>query len=594
MEHEKKTKYLPFGYKLMLSYSVIILIPVLLAGYVANSIYVNSIQERAHEIHNGTIQQMKDNISYKIDDLIRISDMLYLDTALSTSLRSYDEGWASYETTTKYLLPKFQTTLEAANNKIWLSVYLHNNTLPEIYHNYYNTNPLNSRSSVLDLYHIDRIADKPWYREFPEEKYKVTMQWKQIEDDAKFARISLLRRIVDTENPLQLKEIGFVRVSVRLKDLLESVDYEKIGKETTIVIVDQSGSIVTSSSKVEQVMGQILREKTEKDLVIQEELPGLDWKMVAFVPKDMTDQTTREVRMWTILICLGCFIIFASIGIFMSRYFGKKVRKIISVLDSFHQGDFQKRIKFKGRDEFTRISLALNDMGQNIGNLIEEVYITNIQKKEAELESLQAQINPHFLYNTLSSISRLAKFGQVDKLQRMVMDLAKFYRLSLNEGRIVIPVKHELEQIEAYINIQKTKFGDDMAVYYDINPEILPYTTIKLILQPFVENVFKHARYEDRINIRIVGKLEEDQIAFHIIDDGIGIAPDIIRQIFDPVEGLDFGCGIRNVDQRIRLHFGDVYGVSIASRPGIGTTVRIIIPLSGEDLQRKEDLGSRR
>jgi two-component system sensor histidine kinase YesM len=330
---------------------------------------------------------------------------------------------------------------------------------------------------------------------------------------------------------------------------------------------------------VEYVKGQLLREKTVNDLVIQEELPGLDWEIIAFVPKDMTDQTTRKVRMWTIFICLACFIIFASIGIFMSRYFSKKVNVIISVLDSFQEGDFQKRIKFKGRDEFTKISLALNDMGQNIGKLIQEVYITNIQKKEAELESLQAQINPHFLYNTLSSISRLAKFGEVDKLQRMVIDLAKFYRLSLNEGRTVIPVKHELEQVEAYINIQKTKFGDDMAVYYDINPEILRFTTVKLILQPFVENVLKHARYNDRINIRIVGRLEEDQIAFLIIDDGIGIAPDIIRQIFDPVESLNVGYGIRNVDQRIRLHFGNVYGVSIVSRPGIGTTVRITIPI---------------
>jgi two-component system sensor histidine kinase YesM len=579
MEYETKSKYLPFGYKLMVSYSVIILIPVLLAGYVANSIFVNSIQERAHEIHNGTIQQMKDNISYKIDDLTRISNMIYLDTTLSSSLRSYEEGWQSYETTTKYLLPKFQTTLEAANNKIWLSVYLHNNTLPEIYHNYDNTNPLNSRSSVFDLYHIDRIADKSWYKEFPPEKYKVTMQWKQIEDDANFARISLLRRVIDTGNPLQLKELGFVRISVRLKDLLETVDHEKLGKDTTIVIMDQSRRIISSSSKGETINGQILREKTKEDLVIQEELSGLNWDIVAFVPKDMTDQTTSEVRMWTILICLGCFIIFASIGMFMSRYFGKKVHKIISVLDSFHEGDFHKRIKFKGRDEFTIISLALNEMGQNIGNLIKEVYITNIQKKEAELESLQAQINPHFLYNTLSSISRLAKFGEMDKLQRMVMDLAKFYRLSLNEGRTVIPVKHELEQVEAYINIQKTKFGDDMAVYYDINPEILQYTTIKLILQPFVENVLKHARYEDRINIRIVGRLEENQIAFHIIDDGIGIAPDIICQIFDPVDGLNVGYGIRNVDQRIRLYFGNLYGVSIVSKLGIGTTVRIIIPV---------------
>ena len=131
------------------------------------------------------------------------------------------------------------------------------------------------------------------------------------------------------------------------------------------------------------------------------------------------------------------------VSIVVSRYFSRRVSKIVSVLDSFQEGEFHKRVSFKGNDEFTHISSALNDMGSNIGKLINEVYLADLQKKEAELESLHAQINPHFLYNTLSSISRLARFGMLDKLQRMVMDLAKFYRLSLNDGRNIISVKNE-------------------------------------------------------------------------------------------------------------------------------------------------------
>ncbi|ANE45775.1 histidine kinase [Paenibacillus swuensis] len=572
--------YLPFSYRLMLSYSVFIIVLILLGGYALNAVFVGSIQDRTREINTGTIQQMRDNITYKVDDLVRISNMIYLDDTLSKHLRHYEEGWASYEVTTKYLLPKLNTTIEAANDSIWLSVYLHNAALPEIYLDHNHTDPLRAGRSVFDLYNIRRIQDKSWYKRFPKEKYGETMEWKQIEDDARYGRISLLRRIVDTNSPIRLEERGFIRISTSLTTLLESVDYDKIGEGTALFITDAKGTIMSSSGQTKWLAGDRLPGGTEDVLEIREEIPRLDWYLVAWVPKNLTERATDKVRFWTFAVCFASILLFSFAGYLVSRLFAKKVNKIVTVLDLFQQGDFQKRIHFKGRDEFTEISESLNEMGQNIGDLIREVYITKIQKKEAELESLQAQINPHFLYNTLSSISRLAQFGQLDKQQQMVLDLAKFYRLSLNEGRTVIPIRSELEQVEAYINIQRTKYGDSVAVRYDIEPELDQYNTIKLILQPFVENVFEHARFEDRVHIRIVGELAGADVVFKIIDDGIGIHPSVVRRILHPIESVDVGYGIRNVHQRIRLHYGEDYGVAIYSRPGIGTTVRIQFPRS--------------
>lgn len=577
--HKKEHRYIPFGIKLMLTYSLFIIIPVLLVGYAANLIFTNSIQERTREINHGTLEQMKDNIKYKLEDMSRISGMLYFDSNLASYLRRYEEGWVSYEATTKQLLPRILTTIDAANNKIRLAIYLHNNTLPEIYHNYKDTDPLNSEGPLFDLYHIERIKDRPWYLEYPTERYGETMQWKQVEGDTKFGHISLLRRLVDMNDSIAVKEIGFVRISLRLTDLLESVDSEKIGKGTKIFAMDENRKIMFSSGDTDYKLGETLsEEKIANYWVIDEPIPQLNWHLVALVPTDIMEKATKEVRFWTILICLACYIVFSFAGLFISRFYSRKVSKIVRVLDSFQEGNFQKSINFKGNDEFTRISIALNEMGQNIDELIQEVYMTNIKKKEAELESLQAQINPHFLYNTLSSISRLAKFGEVDKLQRMVLDLAKFYRLSLNEGRTVIPIRNELEQVSAYINIQKTKFADGMQVFFDVDPDLFKFTTVKLILQPFIENALEHAWYGDRINIRIVGKLEGELITFQVIDDGVGIHPEVLRQLSDPVESLNVGYGIRNVDGRIRLHFGAEYGVTIVSKRGIGTSISITIP----------------
>lgn len=571
--------YIPFGYKLMLSYSAFIIIPVLLVGYIANSVFVDSFRKQTSTNIQGTLQQMKDNIVYKMDDIKRVSDLLYNDDTIASNLRHYEKGWVTYEATKKYLLPRFRNANETTTSRIWLSFYFHNAMFSEIYNLWNNVDPLSTNTQVLEWYHIDRIMEKEWYKQFPEEDFGKTLQWKRIEDDEKYGRISLLRRLVDI-NEVNMGEFGFLRISVYLSELFESVDFKKFGEGTTIFVLDENNRIITSSGLPEPRTGEVWTDEIHEDsMVIEQNLSGLGWNLIALVPSEMTDGDTAKVQRLTMLICLGCFVIFSIAGYFISRFFSRRVTKIVSVLDSFQEGEFHKRILFKGNDEFTRISSALNEMGKNIGGLIREVYLTNLQKKEAELASLQAQINPHFLYNTLSSISRLAKFGEVDKLQRMVLDLAKFYRLSLNNGNNLISIYNEFEQVKAYIDIQKTKYEERMQVQYDIQMDIFYYETLKLILQPFVENILEHAWCGDSINIRIVGTIENEMIILHVIDDGIGFQKGTIDQLFESKENaVQVGYGIRNVDQRIKLHYGREYGVRIVSRPGIGSTVRIAFP----------------
>lgn len=575
----RRTKgFLPFGYKLMLSYAAFIILPLLLVAYTANTIFVSSIREQTRSNISGTLQQIRDNITYKLHDSVRLSDMLYFDSTFIYHLRNSGEGWASYEATTKQIVPKMLTALEMPSSKLWLSVYVHNTALPEIYHTYEYQDPMAAKNRMFDLYQIRRIAGSSWYLNYPLEKYGVTMQWKQIEDDGQYGRISLLRRIVDNSYPGTLQEVGFIRISAQLSDLLESIDYQKIGERTALFLTDEEGRVLTSTGTADIRPGQLWRSDTGgTSLVIQADLPEPQWRLIALVPPDITERDTQRLRNWTLLICAICFIVFSFAGAFISKYFSRRVSKIVSALEAFHEGNFEKRIHFKGNDEFTQISSALNEMGQNTGELIRKVYETNLRKKEADLASLQAQIHPHFLYNTLSSISRLAKFGKLDRVEQMVRDLAKFYRLALNEGRTLIPVRDEVEQAKAYLNIQKTKYGERMTVYYDIDPRILGYTTIKLILQPFLENVLKYAWLGDSIRMRVTGELADGKVIFKVIDDGIGIDPETVRQIQDPA-GNTVGYGIRNVDERIRLYYGQEYGVSIYSRPGIGTAVRIVLP----------------
>lgn len=584
----KKSKYIPFGYKLMLTYLVFVIIPVIAIGFFSHNMYQNSMREQTRSNIQGTLLQTRDNIEYKMSDVERVSSMLYEDYFLNLQLRIIDEGWDRYERMTKIILPKFDIAINATGVNIAMYLFLHNENFNEVYTgSFTNENPVLLERDY-NLYHIKRIEDKSWYKNFPKEEYGGTKIWERVERDQDFNRISLLRRLVDNSRPMSLKEIGFMRLSVSIEELFQSVDYRKIGEGSILAIRDGDGEILHQSG----VMPNDFANDTIQDeryMMITESMRGTPWELVAYVPMTIMERDSAKVRMFIILLCILCLIVFTIAGMFISRYFSIRVTKIVSVLNAFREGDLHKRMGYKGKDEFSQIALALNEMGHNIDHLIGQVYVTQIEKRELELESLQAQINPHFLYNTLSSISRLAKFGEIDKLHRMVLDLAKFYRLSLNEGRTVIPVRSELEQAEAYINIQTTKFGDAVSIYFDIDPEIIKYVTIKLILQPFIENACEHAWFGDSIHIRIVGELEGNNIIFKIIDDGIGMSPLLIKQIFDPVEGLNTGYGIRNVNSRIQLHFGPQYGVTIGSRPGIGSTVRIVIPAQLPDRRAKTD-----
>ncbi|WP_435922156.1 sensor histidine kinase [Paenibacillus sp. DYY-L-2] len=568
-----KGRFIPFGYKLMLTYMVFVILPVIAIGYFSHAMYQESIRGQTRSNMQGTLKQIKDNIEYKLSDAERISSMLYDDYSLITQLRNYEKGWENYDQTINVVMPKFSIALNSTAMNISMFLFLANDTIPERYYGSFEQERPDLLEGNYNIYHLKRIEAKAWYTDFPPEVFGSTLLWQRVERDFEYNRISLLRRLVDYQNPPELKELGFMRISVRTAELFQAVDYTKIGNGSALIVKDEYGRQLYRSGNVPEEGIQ----DTEY-LIIRESVGNQSWRLEAYVPLTVMEQDSRKVRMFLILICMLCLIVFTFVGMFISRYFSIRMNKIVFVLNAFREGDLRKRMGYRGKDEFSQIASALNEMGQNIDRLIEQVYVTQIEKKEAELESLQAQINPHFLYNTLSSISRLAQFGEVDKLQRMVLDLAKFYRLSLNEGRTLIPIRSELEQVQAYMNIQTTKFGESVSVFYDIDPAITRFVTVKLILQPFIENSLEHGWFGSPIHIRVVGRKEGDRIVFKIIDDGIGMPRERIRQIFDPLEGLNTGLGIRNVHSRIQLHFGQDYGVTIGSGPGIGTTVQIVIP----------------
>jgi two-component system sensor histidine kinase YesM len=262
----------------------------------------------------------------------------------------------------------------------------------------------------------------------------------------------------------------------------------------------------------------------------------------------------------------------------------------------FQKGSFQERIEIRNRDEIGDLSLGYNSMVANIKQLIDDSYILQIKEKEAELNALQAQINPHFLYNTLEMIYWEAEAANQTHIGEMVISLSRLFRLSLNRGKNYTSVAQEKEFIENYLILQKLRFKDDLEYTIQIEDNILEFTVLKLILQPFVENAILHGfgKKRGKVRISIQGMLREDHLYFKIEDDGIGMDPIILQNILEDETENETntsqesgGFAIKNINKRLELYFKDNYSLKFTSELGKGTTVEILIPFN--DQTKKEN-----
>lgn len=564
-----------FGYKLMISYLLLVMIPVVSIGYYAYTTSVQYVKVQTIQNVSGTLKQARDNILEKMKVVERVDKQVYLDQSLQIALNKKVEPWESYLTTSNNVIPKLEASLNLTSNDILLDLFLHNDTLPEIYFVTVGQDPL-LQGKRFELFHFDRIESMEWTRMF--RALKAESLWRQVDEDAKFGNVSLLRKMMDFHTVLP---IGMMRITVKMDDLFGNLNYggSSEGVSSYLAVTNEQNEPVYES--IENRLPQDWASQPEHYMQIREPIDGLNWYVMALVPLHELEKGANKVKKVTLLVCLLSFSIFMAVGAFVSTYFSKHIRRIVLSLKSFQEGNFAKRIRYSGTDEFAQIAGAFNEMAENIEGLIQEVYISNLHQKEAELEALQAQIKPHFLYNTLSSISRLARLGEVEKLHKMVSGLATFYRLTLNQGRSIIPIREEIRQVQSYIDIQKIKHVDRLDVSYDIQFSVLEYDTVKLILQPFVENALEHAMFEERLHIRIVAYQDEGTIVMKVIDNGIGMSAETIRKIFANKD-QSIGYGIRNVNDRIKLQFGVSFGVTLHSGLGIGTTIRIVIPVYKE------------
>ncbi|WP_058303637.1 sensor histidine kinase [Gorillibacterium timonense] len=572
-----KKRFIPFTYKIMIPYLILVLLTDLLIGYISYTMLVESRTEMAETNIRTLVKQTRNNMTYQMDEIQRMSDTLFSSLSLQTALQFTGNQRDVMLNIRDNIVPQMKGPLLLYGNNLRLALYTVNEEILEV--------PGDDMAAPIqrrDYYvlNFSRIVDTDWFR-YLQGAYADNL-WIQLGTDKELGNLSHFRKLVTSGAGPTV--IGYVQITARLDDLLSTTNNTfPFEQGMRLRLFDNQGRILYEK-------GHSL-EGTSKDqsdyLSIEEDMPDTGFVMEAQVPHTYLNKDASRLQRVIVAICGISFVVMAGIGFVVARVSGKKMKRILKLVRSFKDGNLEKRIEFTGNDEFVHIANSFNQMATSIELLIHDVYEQGQQKKQAELDALQAQISPHFLYNTLSAIGSLSNLGEVQKVTQMVQALSRFYRLTLSEGQSVIPLEKELEQVEAYLEIQRVKYADAFTVTIDIEPEIRPLPIIKLILQPFVENVFKHAWFGETIAIRITGKRLGELLELKVIDNGIGMQPEALQSLLKSTVQAS-GYGLKNVEDRIKLRYGPEYGIKVRSLYGAGTTIRILLPVQDQQLSLDE------
>ncbi len=312
-------------------------------------------------------------------------------------------------------------------------------------------------------------------------------------------------------------------------------------------------------------------------------LEGTDWRIVGVSYLDemnsMRDKALSGVLLATLICCLILGIIIRAV---LAKILTRPVNSLIASMHSFESSpdDYRYSPAENQINELQMISDSFGQMTWIIRSLMEKAREEEATLRKTELKALQAQINPHFLYNTLDSIQWMCERGKNESAVNMVSALAKLFRISISRGHELIPIRDELKHAESYLIIQKYRYSDRFEYRFDIDESLNEYLCSKITLQPLIENAIYHGIEPliDDGEIVISAYSEGEDIILSVADNGVGMTAEQVNSVLSKNRSDSNGIGVRNVNDRIKIYFGECYGLSVESEPDEGTTIKVRIP----------------
>ena len=525
--------------------------------------------------------------------MVRSSDLEDMQSIIDQTKESIDSQTAVYSSLLNYLTysPDIEEIIKEKNIDNYTAYEKYNEiadpllSVPKSYHDAINRIQLFAQSIQVEheytLVPLAKMKEEWWSSELQDD---VRIQW-----------------LVNFER----KEVAAVRMIYDDQALDAAIcivlDYNKIFQPLTNILTEENGGMVTdedgrilyNKSELEDIE---LKKSDDRDAALEKinqecaytvaESKENNWNFYLYKSQRAISGSVRRLLLEEIPLMAVCCLITLALGLSFSRIFTRKIEELTRNMDQVNHGSREVTVSSDSEDEVGILINSFRRMMDEINRLIDEVYVNKIALKEYELKALQAQINPHFLYNTLSMMNWMAiRSGQMD-ISKVTLALSTFYRTALSKGEDMVTVETCIQNMEAYLEIQLTMHDHNFTVEWDIDPDIKNEKMPKLLLQPVVENAIEHGideKEEGDKKIFLSFRGQGNDVEIIVRDNGTGMEQEKAETL---VTYQAKGYGLKNVNDRIRLLYGEAYGIRIFSEPGEGTTVIMRFP---KEIRNYED-----
>lgn len=580
--------------KLLISYVLLILVPFGFYTAFTFSSISESSRQQLQQAADQVLEQTRGLLNYKLNNVIYASDQLFYDEEMNKTIKR-DQNLALGPQLLEDLnkMKVMISNAFKAEDMHRLILYLDSSV-------YYSNSYSISGDFKTHFSNISSISGEDWYQKLHGHDGKV--MWVKPTlitrfNDFSETVIPCVRFIKDIDNYSNI--IGVLRFDLLQSDINTIVEKAATTDNGVAYLLNSDGDIMASSDMNlagEYNAGMNLsalpsgsRENWHTATVNDAEvvigalpIKNTDWVLVSIIPS-----LDIQAAGWQITRKMLPFLVLAvTLSSLMAIVFSYTITKRVHILSKKMMGIRNETLpgpmEEKGSDEISMLIRSYNYMIGKIKQFSETQYKLGRDVKNAELKALQAQIDPHFLYNTLDLVNWVALRNKVPEISEIVLKLTKYYRLSLSKGKDVISIRDEMVRIETYVNLQNLRFRNRLTLVIDIDENLYRYSILKLILQPIVENSIIHGIFEKDTKtgtITITGKLKGEILILSVRDDGVGIEGEKAGKLFcggNPTE--EQGYGVINVNHRIKLYYGSDYGLTCKSSVGAGTTVDITIP----------------
>lgn len=548
-------------YKLFLVYIVIGILPLLLTIIVSTNLMTSILRDKEKKSTLTYLNQAAYNVDSELIAYNSLSDYItFNDSIAQVLVADYDNPYDLYSKIISVIKPQLETVTYFSDSVKQVSIYT----------------DLNGKKYDNIIIPLDEIREEDWYHTL---YMDVACHWYvDKEEDIAFC----VRRMA----MMNQRKFGVFYVSVDYEKLFAALSND-MGKNYGIFITDKNNEEVYSLAKFEDKYVQYelnydeftdLKDNSEYT-VLYKDLAQAPWRIWLYKPEKTMVSDTESIKNFIYVAIIIAFMAMIIGIIWVSRFITGRISYLRDGMKAAAEGDFSTRLEAEDKDEIGELIRGYNALLGKMQTLIKEVYESEITQKKYEMKALQNQINPHFLYNSLSLINWKAIENGNRDISSITLALSNFYRTSLNKGRNTLTVEEEISNVKSYIEIQLMMHDNEFDVEYDIDNSILKYETLNLILQPIVENAIEHGidvkEDGERGKIIIKGWKNDGKIFISVADNGVGMDEDKAKSI---ITQNSKGYGIRNVNERIELYYGKEYCLDVKSKPGAGTCITVCIP----------------